>query len=347
MRKLGEILLEEGLLSMDQLESALRRQSRSGGRLGTNLVEMMLMDDISLGQVLARQMGVPAVHPQVLEKIGNEVLGTIPANLVEHYKALPFKVEGRRLHVAMLDPSNIDLVDELSHRSGYIIKAYLCSESVLYRALSIHYQIPPPIRRTVDDIEASMENVIVHDTSGLVSLDDDGQFTLVDRADILGMNTKKLFLDASSKTEVIGFFLQFLSYNCDKLAFLAYDNNKNYLWRDSHEFKKGKTGMVCGNQINKSKFWNRYLSKPGFFYTRLSNQGSEMNWVKPMLDLDHVKALFLAPIQTSRKVLGVAIGGSTTAMRLEEELDTIKKLHLITISALKIQEFKKIIINME
>ena len=347
MRKLGEILLEEGLLSQEQLESALRRQMHSGGRLGTNLVEMMILDDVSLGQILSRQMGVPAVHPHVLETINADVLNTIPATLVEQYHSLPFKLEGRRLHVAMLNPSDINMVDELSHRSGYIIKAYICSESVLYRALSIHFQIPPPIRRTMEDEDVAMENVIVHDTSGLVSLDDDGQFTLVDRADILGENTKTMFLEATTKTEVIGYFLQFLGYNCDKLAFLAYDQNKNYLWRDSTDFKKGKTGIVCGNQINRSKFWNRYLAKPGFFYTRLSNAGNEMNWVKPMLELDHVKALFLAPIQTSKKVVGIAIGGSTTAMRLEEELDTIKKLHVITISALKIQEYKKIILNME
>jgi len=65
-----------------------------------------------------------------------------------------------------------------------------------------------------------------------------------------------------------------------------------------------------------------------------------------MLDLDSVKSFFLGPISISKKVLGVAIGGSSAALRLEEELETIKKLHAMTVCALKIQTYRKMIDDM-
>jgi len=344
VKKLGELLIDSDVIDREQLDKALLRQSSSGGKLGTNLVEMMLIDDVTLGNTLSKQLGVPAVHPKVLENVISVVLDTLTVNLVEYFHAFPFKLDRQRLHVAMLDPTNVALVDELSHRSGYIIIPYTCAESVLYRALSIHYSIIPPMRRTSDQEEIA-EDVIVHDTSGIISLDDDGQFTRVDRTDILGEHTKNLFLEAETRTAIVGYFLQFLGYNTDRVAFLAYDKGKNFLWRDAKEFQAGRTGIACGVTVTRSKFWQRYLSRPGFFYSRLPKAGNEMGWVQPLLDMENVKGLFLAPLNISKKVLGVAIGGSSAALRLEEEIETIKKLHLIAVSALKIQEFKKIITN--
>ena len=158
---------------------------------------------------------------------------------------------------------------------------------------------------------------------------------MVDKTDILGQRTKTMFLEAGSKTEIVGYFLQFLGYNCDKVAFLAYDQDKNYLWRDVKSFQTGKKGIACGEQVNRSSFWNRYLSRPGFFYTRLPHAGNDMAWVSPLLAIDNPRGLFLAPLTISKKVIGVAIGASTAALRLEEEIETIKKLHLMAISALK------------
>ena len=74
MKKLGEILLQDGLISQGQLDKALKRQVTAGGRLGTNLVEMMLLDDVRLGQILSRQSSIPDVHPKVLESIDQSVL---------------------------------------------------------------------------------------------------------------------------------------------------------------------------------------------------------------------------------------------------------------------------------
>jgi MshEN domain len=342
VERLGDVLLSENLIQEEDLKKALMRQKSTGGRLGTNLVEMMLIDDVHLGEILAQQLGVPSVHPKVLESIDRDVLDTLSVNLVEYFYAVPFKLDGQRLHCAMPDASNVELVDDLSHRSGYIIKPYICAESVIFRALSIHYRIPTPVRHGEDE-DAGLSNEIVHDNSGLISLDE-GQYTLVDRTDILGQHTKKLFLESSTKTAVVGYFLQFLGYNTDKVAFLAYDSDKNYLWRDAREFQAGRKGIACGETVNRSKFWQRYLTRPSFFYTRLPHSNAEaMNWVNPLLDLPSVKAVFLAPLNVSKRVIGVAIGGSNAAIRLEEELETVKKLHLMAVSALKIQEFRKII----
>ncbi|MBN1355967.1 hypothetical protein JXA40_06800 [bacterium] len=344
MKRLGELLVDDGLVSREDLDRALNRQSSSGGRLGTNLVEMMLIDDVVLGEALSRQLDVPFVHPRELESISADVLEILTVPLVELFKAVPFKWEGQRLHCAMLDPSDIQAVDNLSHRLGCAVKPYACAESILYRAMSVHYQIQPPARRSVEANSIVHGNVLPSN-SGLISLDDEGQFTLVDRGDILGSRTKTMFMDAATKTAVVGYFLQFLSYITDKIAFLAYDRKKNYLWRDAKVFQEGRQGIACGETVNRSKFWQKYLDKPAFVFIRLPQPGNEMNWVVPLLDMPDVKSIFLAPLTISKRVTGVVIGGSSSVTRMEEELETIRKLYLIATSTLKIQELRKLIEN--
>ncbi|MCD4652870.1 hypothetical protein K8T06_02940, partial [bacterium] len=235
MKKLGEILLDQGLLTPDQLENVLRRQSMTGGRFGEHLVQMMLMDERQVNSMLSLQKGVPAVKPSDLENIPDEVLEKMPASIVETYRVIPFRVLGRRMHVAMLDPEDIQIVDEISHRSGYIIRPYICMESILNRALAKYYQIATTISADAS-VEASlMQDLIVHDNQytadkavydaapGLVAIGDSGQFSMFDRANILGAQTKNLFLDSTSNRETLGYFLQFMEQICDSTVFLAVD----------------------------------------------------------------------------------------------------------------------------
>jgi len=359
MKKLGEILMDQGLITPDQLENVLRRQSMSGGRFGEHLVQMMLLDETQVHEMLALQKGVPAVKPSDLEDIPDDVLETLPGHIVESYRVIPFRLLGRRLHVAMLDPEDIQSVDDLSHRSGYIIRPYVCMESVLNRALARYYQIAPTSSSDAS-VEASlMQDMIVHDNQytadkaaydsspGLVAIDNTGQFTMFDRADIICDQTKNLFLDAGTKREALGYFLQFVEQICDRLVFMVIDGAKNNFWRDVSEFRAGSKGTPLYDKIYKSTFWKHFLNEPELKYFTIPPESQEFPWVPKMLKLENTRAFILVPVNISSRLLGIAVGGSTSAMQLKEEMDTLQKLQLITDCTLTILRCRRTIQNVE
>ena len=62
-KKLGNFLVREGLITTDQLESALQEQNANGGMLGTNLVKMGILEEADFMEFLSKQFGVPATDP--------------------------------------------------------------------------------------------------------------------------------------------------------------------------------------------------------------------------------------------------------------------------------------------
>ncbi len=347
MKRLGELLIEKELITPEQLDIALKRQKDSGGSLGLNIVELNFLDDIQLGEALALQTGTPCVHPQVLEKLSPDILECLPIHIIEFYKIVPFKLESRRrLHVAVFNPIDVQTLDEISQKSRYVIKPYICSERVLFRALYLHFHIYPPINQPmISSVPVTSANAPL--SGGIIQtgeLNKNG-FVWINETDLLGKKTKELFLETTSDDQVLKIFVECLRFTCDKLAFLYYDKDKNNLWQDAVAFRDGKSGKPCGESVNKSQFWSRFLKNPGFFYTRLPRPGNEMGWVAKMLDMQYVNSLFIAPLEVSKETTGIAIGGSSDIAMIEDNMEKIKKLHLMAICALKIQTLRKYILD--
>lgn len=144
--KLGEALVKEGLITRDQLSRALERQVMFGCRLGTNLIEMRFVTDEELTGFLSRHYRVPAVRPEMIVSIPEEVLGAVTRETVEKYKLLPFSIDRKRLHAALLNPSDIREIDELRFVTGYDIIPYAITELRLAFALEKYYGIKRELR---------------------------------------------------------------------------------------------------------------------------------------------------------------------------------------------------------
>ncbi|MGH7179279.1 MAG: GspE/PulE family protein [Tepidisphaeraceae bacterium] len=129
--KIGEILVEEGILSEEQLKRALAEQKASGRMLGEMLVEQGVIEAGVLVQALARRLGFPGCHlrhglidPAVLKLIGEEEAGRL--------KAIPlFKVRDT-LTVAMAEPQSLPAVDRLRALTGCKIRAVLALEANIF-----------------------------------------------------------------------------------------------------------------------------------------------------------------------------------------------------------------------
>jgi twitching motility protein PilT len=102
--KLGELLVEYGLITSNMLKNALKRQSQSGGQTGSILIEMGYITTDDLLEFLSKQLGVPSVNLVNLN-ITSEVLKSLPLEKIREYKVLPLEIDNK-FTLAMVDPTD-------------------------------------------------------------------------------------------------------------------------------------------------------------------------------------------------------------------------------------------------
>jgi type IV pilus assembly protein PilB len=138
VKKLGDLLVREALITPEQLESALQEQKANGAMLGTNLVKMGFIEEAELMEFLSKQFGVPATDPSKLD-VDQEVIDMIPANIVQKYRIVPISLEGQTLTIAMVDPSNIFIIDDIKFLTRKNIRVTVATESSIKQAMDRFY----------------------------------------------------------------------------------------------------------------------------------------------------------------------------------------------------------------
>ena len=137
-KKLGEMLIEAGLLTETGLRAALSEQKRWGGSLGRTLVEMRQVQEDQLVAVLSRQLGLASVDLDKLT-VPKHVLELVPGDLAQNYSLVPFAQPMKFLDIAMADPTNLGIIDELRIRTQLNIRHYLAGPKMIERALAKFY----------------------------------------------------------------------------------------------------------------------------------------------------------------------------------------------------------------
>ena len=144
--KLGELLIKKNLLTQAQLEEALQAQVIFGGKLGTVLIEMGLITEEILAEILGQLINIPCAKPGQLQNIPDNVIKIISPEQAEKHKVMPVSVIGKKLTLAMADPRNLQSIDEISFRTGYIVMPILALEVRLVFALESYYGIKRTMR---------------------------------------------------------------------------------------------------------------------------------------------------------------------------------------------------------
>ena len=116
--RLGEALVQEGLIDNQQLSKALERQVIYGGRLGTNLIELGLLTEESLVRFMGKVFGVPYADPKAFEGIKRGIVDSIAPEIAERYLVIPIDREPKRLHLAMVNPTDLRVIDEVRFITG-------------------------------------------------------------------------------------------------------------------------------------------------------------------------------------------------------------------------------------
>lgn len=133
-RRLGQLLVEEGVISKEQLAEALNEQMKTRERLGAVLVKKGFITDIDLAITLAKQTKLPIVNPLKIN-VPEEVQSLILQETAEKYQAVPFGVVGNVLHVATSDPTNRLAADDLRFLTQKTIKLHVAPESAIKQIL--------------------------------------------------------------------------------------------------------------------------------------------------------------------------------------------------------------------
>ncbi len=136
-KRLDEILLEDGLVTPEQVTEALLRQKANGGRFGSQLMYYRIIDEATLIKALANQLQCDGIILSNLE-ISEEVIGMLPAKQIVTRKIVPFEYDNKTntLKIACEDPTDQQLINDINYLvQGKFVKLYVAAELALDTAI--------------------------------------------------------------------------------------------------------------------------------------------------------------------------------------------------------------------
>jgi type IV pilus assembly protein PilB len=146
--RLGELLVREKLISIQELQKAREHQKASGDNLGKSLTKLGYVSDAEVTEFIANQYNVPAVDLEEYE-LDAEIVELIPQDVAQRHKIIPISRAGTSLVLAMVDPTNLNAIDDVKFLTGYNVEPVVASESAIDKALESHYSAP---LATYDDV---------------------------------------------------------------------------------------------------------------------------------------------------------------------------------------------------
>jgi type IV pilus assembly protein PilB len=139
-KQLGEVLLEEGLITYDQLEEALNVQTGTGKGLGRILIDLGFVGEADLVAALAKQIGLPFIDLADYP-VDPAAASLISDALAKRYSALPIGYEDSKLVVAMSDPANVFALDDIRTITGLEIKPVVATRSDITNAITRFHRL--------------------------------------------------------------------------------------------------------------------------------------------------------------------------------------------------------------
>jgi type IV pilus assembly protein PilB len=138
-KRLGEMLVDQGVITPDQLNEVLARQKQEkGSRMGKLLVDLGYATDAQICEVIAEQLRIPAAD-MVAVDVPNEVLALVTRDLAMKHACLPWFVDGRELYLIMADPTNIAAADAIAFHTNLKVKPVVAPETDVQAALERFY----------------------------------------------------------------------------------------------------------------------------------------------------------------------------------------------------------------
>lgn len=137
---IGQMLIESGVISSEDLEKGLKEQKNSGNFICTTLIEMGLAHEDNILPILGKQLNMPFVKIKNLN-IQPDIISMVPAKFATHYKLMPIAVTGNEITLAVTDPLDVHTIDDLKLLLGLEVKPVLAGEKDILEAIRKYYGV--------------------------------------------------------------------------------------------------------------------------------------------------------------------------------------------------------------
>ena len=187
--KIGQLLLNNNIITDAQLNKALDLQKKEGGRVGSNLIKLGYLTEASLMEFLSKQYSVPSVSLST-QDIEPSIIKFIPYEVANKYQIFPISRNGASLKLAMTDPSNVFAIDDVKFMTGYDVQPMVASESAIKEAISKYYE--------QSDLQGAMKGI---------DLDNENLDLIQDNNDDVDMNDLKNAVDEAPVVKLVNLIL--------------------------------------------------------------------------------------------------------------------------------------------
>jgi type IV pilus assembly protein PilB len=137
-KRLGEMLVDEGIISEEQLQEALHEQKIKGGRLEKILISQGYVTQDVIMAFVGTQLGIPHVSLSEIGEIPNDVVFSVPESIALNHVLIPIVKKDKKITVAMADPLNVFAIDDIKMMTGLEVEPAIASEAEI-KALQAKY----------------------------------------------------------------------------------------------------------------------------------------------------------------------------------------------------------------
>ncbi len=137
-KKLGELLIERGIINQGQLNTALGFQKDKGGLIGEILVELGFIKEEEIAHALTVQYGFPYLSLSNYD-ISPEVVDLIPVRVAKQYFLMPIDRVENNLTIAMSNPLNVSAIEDVEFLSGCSVQVFVTTSSEIKKAIEKYY----------------------------------------------------------------------------------------------------------------------------------------------------------------------------------------------------------------
>ncbi len=158
---LGELLVQEKLLDKEQLKEVHDFQKKNDVSTGTAVVSLGYISEEDMAQALSRQLGYPYINLDQFE-VYPDVISLIPVEIAKKYLIMPIHRIRSFLTLAMVDPTDLDVIEDIRFRTGLSIQPVIASETGISNAIKKYYGTSDALRvkQIVDEIEQAEDTTV-------------------------------------------------------------------------------------------------------------------------------------------------------------------------------------------
>ena len=142
-KRLGEVLLQRGVIARKDLEKAMAYQQEHGGLIGQVLIQMGFTTEEEVALALTAQYGFPFL-PLDNYEIDGALTGVVPEALAREYCLIPIDRIGNALTLAMADPSNVKAIEDVEVLTKCVVQAFVSTPSDIGKAIAKYYKKASP-----------------------------------------------------------------------------------------------------------------------------------------------------------------------------------------------------------